>query len=204
MARQTSCVSRLKQIGIYLILYSNDNNDYIPYALDAVASPNLKWPDCLVACGIMDADELLPPNGPDSRVLFCPEAPRFKSSYQHGYYKCSYGINQNVAGRRVPNPNNSTDVPRSLPSLSRPGQTALLFDAGAYAIYRDLTLTPSLGYFYMPGLLVNALVPWTPEAMARDAVQGRHPGKRISVIFADAHAEILPCSVITNAAFWGL
>jgi prepilin-type N-terminal cleavage/methylation domain-containing protein len=42
-AQQTSCISNLKQIGLALVLYSDDFSGYWPVASDATVTPELLW-----------------------------------------------------------------------------------------------------------------------------------------------------------------
>ena len=93
-ARQAVCISNLKQIGIALFLYAEDNNGYIPRYIDGALDtlPNV-WNHWHVHL-TNDRDgspqgipQYLPPLKPGkNNVLCCPSAPRDNTNSSHETY----------------------------------------------------------------------------------------------------------------------
>lgn len=49
MARQTSCANKIRQVGLAMVGYSNDNNGYIPPLFYSPPMPEVTWDDLLGA-----------------------------------------------------------------------------------------------------------------------------------------------------------
>ena len=62
-AQAMTCISNLKQVGLSMKMYSDDNKDYIPLARMTYSNGNGYWVACL-----LDGKYL-----PDYKVLWCPK-----------------------------------------------------------------------------------------------------------------------------------
>jgi len=112
-ARQTSCLSNEKQLGLGFIQYAQDNNENYPAALDAWGQG---WAGCIY------------PYVKSTGVYGCPDDPTQPVA---GTYKCSYAMNGNLF---PPPAVNDTFYPwggvqyGNLASQVGPASTVLLFE----------------------------------------------------------------------------
>jgi prepilin-type N-terminal cleavage/methylation domain-containing protein len=95
-AKQISCVSNLKQMGIGIALYMDDNNGFYPLVLDAATS--ITWPDRLGA--YLPTKKLNSTASKDSNPVFaCPSAVYLtNANFTYGCAGTMYGINSTVIG----------------------------------------------------------------------------------------------------------
>ena len=86
-ARSISCVSNLKQIGMAVQYYVNDNNDYTP----AVYIDNFATPWCVSFCQNYIHN---------LKTFICPSEPlsRWSSSDLYDTSKVSYGLTRGIMG----------------------------------------------------------------------------------------------------------
>ncbi|NPV47250.1 MAG: DUF1559 domain-containing protein [Armatimonadetes bacterium] len=103
-ARQTSCLSNLKQIGTAFVMYAQDYDERFPKYRQGSAPP---------ACYVMWS-HVLEPYIKNTQVFICPSV-----GDQHSY-GCNYA---HVS------PCSATAVGTSLAALTRPAQTYVAFDA---------------------------------------------------------------------------
>ena len=85
-ARQSVCMSNLKQIGLAINLYTQNYDEYLPYYRDP--PPDL-WPGWM---------GLLEPYYKNKKVLLCPtdRTPYIEGSYPWKNYPLSYGYNTTI------------------------------------------------------------------------------------------------------------
>ncbi len=137
-ARQASCMNNLKQLGLAMMMYTQDWNEYYPhYAPYGISSPSHYggWVTMMVL------EKYLP----NTNVLFCPSAPgqkkwydEYSRGYTRGYYwelanyYVSYGYNFRHIGSsfRYTSPQNTSSPPAKLSQLRRPEEIILAIDAG--------------------------------------------------------------------------
>jgi prepilin-type N-terminal cleavage/methylation domain-containing protein/prepilin-type processing-associated H-X9-DG protein len=107
-ARRVSCLNNLKQIGIGLIMYANDNNEKIPYVnpswstLYCLANPSSlpeetkdTPPGCRVGLGF-----IVPNYVPNGHVFYCPSF-RYTVGGVFTYEDPLYGFSQNFPSNTV-------------------------------------------------------------------------------------------------------
>ncbi len=88
-ARSASCMSNLKQIGLAVLMYSNEHNGYAPYVFDA--KNGILWTTMLTSKNYVSPFQV----GAAS-VLLCPsQSPRV---YQSGGDKFALGMNSPCPG----------------------------------------------------------------------------------------------------------
>jgi prepilin-type N-terminal cleavage/methylation domain-containing protein len=68
-AQQTTCVSNLKQVGLALVLYSDDFSGYWPVASDSTVTPELIWTKELAPYIRLRGDQT---TGQENMVFICP------------------------------------------------------------------------------------------------------------------------------------
>jgi len=110
-AKETNCKNNMKQIGLVMLQYVNDFDEYfLPSGSVATAR---RWP-----VGIKEYDKTMSsakPNGP----LFCPSSTDRPS---HGYYP-GYGMGYYGVGNRY-----SMDAPTKLSQIKWPTRTVVLVE----------------------------------------------------------------------------
>ena len=99
----TQCQSNQRQIGLGLVMYANDNNDYLP-ASWMEDSPTRHYYNPLVLANGLVRDGYLPNDGGDrkTQVMLCPGDP---NEYTGDYY-ASYHYRQGVNGYAPKHPTN--------------------------------------------------------------------------------------------------
>jgi prepilin-type N-terminal cleavage/methylation domain-containing protein/prepilin-type processing-associated H-X9-DG protein len=189
-AKTISCVSNLKQIGLAIVLYSDDYDDYMPQAW---TDDGLSWQDRLVP--YLRRMGLITSTGEyefrrTAKVFSCPSS---KLNYIHitgdpngaTYGYRSYGVSVEFM--------TSTGFSHTLyrmSSVGTPSDKALVFD------YNDLRPTAQSGH---PND-VNTVCPGPVELAGR--IIPRHGrGNIVNVLWMDSHAESRAYTSLTTNAF---
>ena len=116
-ARTASCMSNLKQIGLAMFMYVEDNHGWLPGVMVPVAAPNWKWSEVLSGRNRYTGDQILSwVNYVTMDVMTCPtrraEVGPFGSGPDH------YGYNYNPGWEW-----------RKIGKYETPSATAMVFDA---------------------------------------------------------------------------
>jgi len=176
-ARQTSCLSNMRQIGLAIQQYAGDYDEVIvPLAIVApgyynvdgtlATTTSLLWP------------QLLYPYVKNLQVFHCPSQGKGTDEGWFGGYpsRCSYGcISYNLSYPP------SWDL--TLGSYTRPAETVLIGDSKA----RDTT---SRGFY---------LLQWPPYDTVSQSSRGRWAARHnegCNAVFADSHAKWIQGSAI--------
>jgi prepilin-type N-terminal cleavage/methylation domain-containing protein/prepilin-type processing-associated H-X9-DG protein len=204
--RATVCGSNIKQLYLAFAIYNQDNGT-CPHGfndLSATTPPIGGYP------GTFTSDTQgwwwfhyltasLGDNFDKGTVLWCPSR-----NVGNPYILCgNYGVNRSVckssAGLTGIIGSEFVGTPLSLGRISRPGETLLITDSG-YSLISWCGVTNASvktyenpkreGAFYVPGLGINTGRIIDPD-FEQDAIDGRHPGKRVNVGFADGHLDRL-------------
>jgi prepilin-type processing-associated H-X9-DG protein len=199
-ARQVECLNQLHQLHLVLSLYSSENRDLVPMALDA---STIAWGTRLALSGYIAPNGVCGPSVDSNhfvmtktpaRTLLCPASTVLWGGYPD-WLRGHYGLNTIVAGES----SGFSGPGFALSSISNPANIILLIDSGAYEINWFWTTSAS-DPFYLPGAAVNQLGVFQPEDM-NDALRGRH-GKRDNVMFIDGHAISMDPNTLTNTVLW--
>ncbi|HVK03004.1 MAG TPA: DUF1559 domain-containing protein [Armatimonadaceae bacterium] len=174
-ARQTSCISNLKQIGLGWIMYTQDYDESNPMLNYAVPGGRFYWyayQDNTVVPSTFDLTRgLLQPYMKNAAIQDCPssdEVPLFAGSLP-----VAYGVNQQYLypGNR----------PIGLHDVTMPAETVIMADA-AFVLAAN-------------GNLARTAAIWPPSVQFTDPVggvvpniHGRHSGYA-SILWADGHAK---------------
>ena len=124
-ARQTSCLSNLKQIGLGVMMYAQDYDECLPgYIYPATSVPRLYW------------YQMIAPYVKNDQVFICPSArTTTPTGYGHNYRFISYGMLD---------PTNAVGDPiTSLGSIVYPAETIIIADARQYYVRGPGTTTTS-------------------------------------------------------------
>jgi prepilin-type processing-associated H-X9-DG protein/prepilin-type N-terminal cleavage/methylation domain-containing protein len=214
-ANTVKCLSNLRQMGMGIQFYANDNHGLCaPSAMDTTQIPQMgAW--VTISAG--------PP--PVGQVFWCQSAANYfaksksstgagGSSIWAGVWNCpsgpnpysvylpqfgNYGINQNIGGQLLDvngfqyinplNPALGEIKTQPISRLKDPAQKYLIFDAGGYVIAPAQALAPQYAYWYLPGYNPAKTLMYDGN-FTGDSIVGRHSGRKMmNVVFADGHGE---------------
>lgn len=178
-ARRASCQSNLKQLGLSIMQYTQDYDEYYPkaYIVDSVNTPpggrwagnNWYWP------------QIVFPYHKSVQIFACPS----QSAFVQTPYLGHYGINRAIAP--VPSVN-----PTHAGQITSPATAYLVLDAGNYSLDGAEAKTASATSTYLPGagsFGVNCGgMATTNTNLQKDCGTGRHLGG-INIAFADGHVK---------------
>lgn len=161
-ARRSSCQSNLKQIGLGVMQYIDDYDDYFPYN---VYSGGIQWYD------------VIEPYTKNTNIFYCPSSP-IRNVYDEG----NYGINRRVVV------DSGVPIKRSIINLS--SEVYMIMDSGIYRMRETTALNPAGGNSYLPGAGDRGRVNTGTmgAAFVRDYQSGRHFAG-INIAFADGHVK---------------
>ncbi|MPN13918.1 hypothetical protein SDC9_161244 [bioreactor metagenome] len=139
-ARQTACLSSLKQIGMGFQFYERDNNSFLPPSFRT--SPNRWWFSYLnIYCGLQEGDGYL-----KTKLWQCDGASDGKYGYSlpkiAGNPPYSRGYSWNTYSSW--NPNTSVPIPENRTARILKPHTIIIYDSNWYA--NDINRTPVVGW----------------------------------------------------------
>ncbi|MHB8994369.1 MAG: DUF1559 family PulG-like putative transporter [Armatimonadota bacterium] len=177
-ARQSSCLSNVKQLGLALMQYVQDYDESFPMAYCYFGEP--------AAMQIWKVHVM--PYIKNTQVFNCPS---FSLSTAMSY--SDYGTNPSVVVLDGTAPVTTVN----LSQMTAPSSTMLMADSGGYYLNRN-----SYRFAYIPGtadgraaLTVDPA--WTDTRTMADFMDGRH-NNGINVGFCDGHAKWLQGSKIRS------
>lgn len=191
-ARQAVCLNNLKTLGLAMIMYTQDNDEYFPHYLYAPVYNNWGgWASMLIYYGYI-------PTWKRSRnvaswdIYFCPSAAKnhkkyfyemwtLKNTFLYGLYYISYGYNFRHIGSsfRYVSPQTVYSPPAKLSQIKKPAETILLIDT----FRRNL---PYSGAFICDDYYTNYEQP-----------EPRHQGG-LNILWCDGHASWKKINNLTN------
>jgi prepilin-type N-terminal cleavage/methylation domain-containing protein/prepilin-type processing-associated H-X9-DG protein len=177
-ARQTSCLSNVKQMALGVTMYVQDYDEtFTPGLID---NPDGTPAGEVTGWTNYTAHDLIYPYTKNTQIFFCP------SGHGTTVYKYHYGFNRGLCAR-VPD-----ESAVKLARVETPAETFLVLDTGPYMVSRSNVTSPS-SWWYVPGTWDGATDPadhGTTGVSAKDLKSGRH-NQGINVGFADGHAKWL-------------
>lgn len=192
-ARRASCLSNLKQIGLGVMMYTQDYDELYPRSIQ-------KNEQVLPIDGINDASfsgdrawywhKIIYPYVKSVQLFRCP------SSSSENVTEGNYGANRNVMGYY-------SDATQSLASIDSPASTYMIMDSGAYMIQSSRAATSPNSYWYFPGTSKFIGVTATSLGMSGWRVHDFEVGRHFdgaNMIFADGHAKWLKSQTVFNEA----
>lgn len=192
-ARRASCMSNLKQIGLGVMMYTQDYDELYPPATATIAQTPQGgfwsttynfwfWP------------QIIYPYTQSTQVYFCP------SSDSNATFSASqtsnYGANLMIMREVESSP---TYIPLSLATVNSPATKYLIMDAGKWRMDPVHVTTTSSGWAWLPGSGPSGATGFYATSQPSDWNSGRH-FDGVNVAFADGHVKWLKSSVVYQEA----
>ena len=191
-ARRASCQSNLKQIGLGVLMYTQDYDERFLPARSAMAEapPFTAWQS-----GYWEWAHLIYPYTKNSAIFRCPDGDGVDVGYRR-----NYGVNYDLFR-----------ADRVLSTIVSAANTYMVMDAGAYraGITAGHACNPSFAtspgtFRYLPGAgtVAPALAddfPAGADAYKKDYLTGRH-FEGVNVAFTDGHVKWLKSGVVRSEA----
>lgn len=210
-AYSAACGSNLRQLSLAMTVYEQDNNRF-PYGFDdssfgraipAGGYPGNPSRDMQGLWWFHFLTGTLGKNLDKDSVFWCParkiKDPSLKANILCGNYGVNRAICRNALGFSSIAGSEFAGKPLGLNQIRGPAKTLLIIDSGySLTSWRAVSNADGSYYenrrrenvFYVPGLAINKIRDeqgTISSAVRSDAVDGRHPGKTVNVIFADGH-----------------
>ncbi|MDR3708819.1 MAG: DUF1559 domain-containing protein [Capsulimonadaceae bacterium] len=178
-ARQSACSSNLKQLGLALVQYSQDNDEYLPCGTTG-AGLGMGWAGQLY--GYVKS----------TAVYACPDDP--KSQTTTGVYELSYAYNGNI--NILQGSSLATFMPHSVSSLTAPSLTVALFEIQGAAVKptNDGNSAVSDGVDFINGGGAYANGPFPYFNLSKSA---HNDGQGSNYLLCDGHVKYLPSSRVS-------
>ncbi len=207
-ARRTSCMSNLKQMGLALMQYTQDNDEAYPVAIisrptrgaGVTPPPGGEWSD-----GSWFWPQLIYEYHKSAKVFACPSGTK---ANQTQLSSGNYGVNRLIIPIQNDTINNGNNgEPLKLPVIQAVSTTYLAMDAGAYVLRTSDTLNPSGRNYYVPGYAAaKGISNCTLSAdttngafFQSDCTKGRH-FDGMNMLFVDGHVKWLKTQIVINEA----
>lgn len=197
-ARMTNCLGNLKNIGLAMIMYTDDNDGHIPpiwYTMGRTTQANREryW-DFVMAKNYIDPEFKWHAGAvPRSHVMVCPEHSGNLKNIQ-STYSANYGILFKPVAQ-IGNPNWSG--PGQLFRIMNPSDTYMLMDGEPYAdgttdpyVMTPMRSNSATEQFWQLKVDTNnnGILDSNSAAAVFNGASPRHAGN-INVVFNDGHAE---------------
>jgi len=181
-AKQTGCVSNVRQIGLAYQGFLSDNSDRFPQYVTERTAPS-GTPDTADARAPYSyRQQLIPYIGAGTNIFGCPIAPKWPDPAPGAWFNTDYGNNhneENLSGASQQawyqaHPDFGFNETVTMSSLRRPSDFIMLGDAGRS------DGTASRGGMYPQ--------PWAFDISSQARMLGRHPKGTANITYADGHA----------------
>ena len=108
-ARAISCVNNLKQYGVALMLYTQDNSDFLPIGDSGAPGPTQHpfWNELLVGSNYSSTNKTPAGQYLDYKIMFCPS----DTKYDDWCNSSQYGINWDFSSRNLSHAISSANNP---------------------------------------------------------------------------------------------
>ena len=197
-ARQTSCLSNCKQMGLGVMMYAQDYDEKYPAGLIGASGAQGPVTQSTWFTTTWNTSDIIFPYVKNTQMFWCPSAQGTSS------YSCNYGFNQRICQ----NMTTPTGVAVSMNAVVSPAQCIIGGDCGAYMLDDGAVTSGGTGSFwYWPGTCCGraaagvGTVALTGFSQS-DYVNGRHNGG-LNLIMCDGHAKWYSGNTLYgNAATW--
>jgi prepilin-type N-terminal cleavage/methylation domain-containing protein/prepilin-type processing-associated H-X9-DG protein len=194
-ARQTSCLSNMKQIGLGLMMYTQDYDEQFPradYTLPT-GTPSPLNPNATGAFGLRVNHYKWPawvlPYTKNTQIFFCPSRTRDEVAWSgNGEIKGNgYALNLSISGRPIaPSGENTGFLGGGMAGIQAPAETWLLMELRNQVSYSYIT---SGGTLYPAALRESWAAYLTPGGVVNKANAPHSDG--FTFAYADGHAKYM-------------
>lgn len=177
-ARRASCLSNLRQIGMGVMMYTQDYDEIYPWHGITIDGEFTNW------------RKTITPYIKSVQLFHCP------SSDSKSTERGNYGVNISIFRRESYDPNRI-----NLSSVESPSTGYMIMDAGDYFISYFKARGNSSGYDYLPGVgsvdetFCSSITNLSSMSRHDDCLNGRH-FQGVNVAFADGHVKWLKSSKV--------
>lgn len=197
-ARRASCMSNLKQIGLAVMMYTQDFDEAYPYSRIAIApdanTPGGNW----FSDGYQAWQQVLYPYTKNMQAYVCPSG---GTQYSAKPFQGSYGANGMVMRDAQWYP-----AAIKLATIQAPATTYLIMDAGNYNMTPGTHVGMAAGTtatwsYYLPGAgdAGDVTCGQADAFFKSDCQSGRHLAG-INMVFADGHVKWIKGSLAIREA----
>ncbi len=182
-ARQASCQSNLKQLGLAGLMYADDYAEMLPRSIEPTPGGTM---------GPVSQSSSFTANktGLDMIYPYCNSRDAFlcPSMALTTAYAGAYGMNRTICpdGRSVPGV--------SLAQVPKASETVFMLDSGAYMVNNSNLTSPTGSFWYIPGTASGrdpaGLSPVISSVYVDDFIAGRH-NQGVNVAYVDGHVAAL-------------
>jgi len=199
-ARRTTCLSNLKQIGLGIMQYTQDNDERYPGVYSAINAADRTQDGQVFYASFQSWQQIIYPYVKSHQMFFCPN-----SLSQPGADIASTPVTNPLA--RLLNSNYGYNsfigvrlAPLSLAAVVTPATTYMIAETGVYSFsHTDLKGNASNAYsgsYYLPGGgAANVSCTGVLAEFQSDCNTGRH-FNGVTVAFADGHTKWLKSGVL--------
>jgi prepilin-type N-terminal cleavage/methylation domain-containing protein len=190
-AQQTTCISNLKQVGLALVLYSDDFSGYWPVASDSTVVPELIWTKELQPYIRLRGDQT---TGQENPVFICPTTKYDGWPDTHDLSR-TYGCTGTMLGPTGSGGLTSTRC-RKVTSMHNPTDSLLVIEGK-----KESPLDPSCRW-------ARSNYPWKAPYASTDLAMSsaaktvnldfRHENK-MTVLYGDSSARVIKFSYATTS-----
>ena len=213
-ARRASCMSNLKQVGLAMMMYVQDNDERYPtyfYGSDAGVTVG---PDAAHGGNWYPStstswywQNMIFPYVKNVQVFICPSSPMAGEPYKvptanYGPYATQYGANGVSSGAQIgPIINGKWGASGlSLSAMASPSKTYMIMDSSMfYADWNWAASTRSDYRYYIPGSCGQFSGSAMTGSYSADCFTGRH-FDGVNVIFVDGHVKWLKSATVVQEA----
>jgi prepilin-type N-terminal cleavage/methylation domain-containing protein/prepilin-type processing-associated H-X9-DG protein len=188
-ARRASCMSNLKQIGLGVMMYTQDYDEKYPPDVNSsgtVAKPEDGWWYSPGGVNWIFWQQTIYPYTKNDQIYICPSKDISAYTGVSRFLYGGYGINTLLS-----TPSNRT--PASLASIQLPASTYHIIDATNWRIEPYYAVEYNSGFGQVPG--TASLIKKGPASPSADLESGRHL-EGVNVEFADGHVKWLKSSLV--------
>jgi len=161
-ARQTSCLSNVKQLALSVMMYLQDYDELLPCSYNPHNPPRPAGADVLTDGRYWFG--VIAPYVKNLQIFICPSAPTSWIGYGWNYDVLGYG-------------SSSYCMPCPIARLQRPAETLMFVDAGNYVVYHPTRY----GYQWFD--------PPTGNDLFNYNYQGVRHNEGSNIAFCDGHAK---------------
>ncbi len=170
-ARQTQCMSNLRQIGQAVASYSLDSKEYFPYAVNG-GSPHTLYDNLRPYTGIPSVSPATPAQ---ARIYWCP-----KDAYRTIWKQCQYSYSQNFYMNCLGAWGTYMHM-RQVTMIKKPSTMIYMTDG----------METASGQEGWPFGFSTATFPFATGSSTNNlAVDFRHPNASVPCLFAEGHVKV--------------